>query len=148
MADTSRVRVFESVHIQLTCEVRFVPVAGVSQGSRFLSQFSIVGFGISPWLNRPRLVASDTGGLILKVAHCRLDSPAFRNVKPGIFAGLLIQIPQPHSSHHARSIGFPLSAFCVYVLGLGLEVWISAVLTNKCAECLNTHHRSFLTRGY
>lgn len=48
----------------------------------------------------------------------------------------LIQIPDPHASHHARVISVPLSPFCAYVLGAGLDVWMSAVRTKRCAECL------------
>ena len=33
---------------QFSCAVLLVPVAGVSKGSRFFSQFSMLGFGISP----------------------------------------------------------------------------------------------------
>lgn len=62
-------------------------------------------------------------------------SPALRNVKPGLLADLN-QTPAPHPSHHARVISLPLSAFCVYVLGSGLVVSMSAVFTKRCAECL------------
>lgn len=63
------------------------------------------------------------------------NSPALRNVKPGLLADLN-QTPAPQPSHHARVISLPLSAFCVYVLGSGLVVSMSAVCTNRWAECL------------
>lgn len=65
-----------------------------------------------------------------------LNSPALRNVKSGLLADLS-QMPAPQPSHHARVISFPLSAFCVYVFGSGLVVSISAVFTNRWAECLD-----------
>lgn len=56
--------------------------------------------------------------------------PAFIKVISGLLADL-IQIPEPHVSHQARVISLPLSPFCVYCLGSGLDVSISAVLTKR-----------------
>lgn len=58
------------------------------------------------------------------------DSPALRNVNPGLLADLS-HTPAPQPSHHARVISFPLSAFCVYVLGSGLVVCMSFVCTKR-----------------
>lgn len=63
------------------------------------------------------------------------NSPALRNVKPGLLADFN-HTPAPQPSHHARVISLPLSAFCVYVLGAGLVVSMSAVCTKRWAECL------------
>lgn len=63
------------------------------------------------------------------------NSPALINVKPGLLADLN-HTPAPQRSHHARVISLPLSAFCVYVLGSGLVVSMSAVCTKRWAECL------------
>lgn len=132
---------------QLYCTARFVPFAGVSQDSRFFSQFSIVGFGSSPGSKRPsqsrvQRYPPNTRTRTRRPAHIREELlalhhiPALRKVISGIAVDL-IQIPHPHPSHHARSISVPLSAFCVYVRGWGLDVWISSVLVNRCAECLS-----------
>lgn len=57
-------------------------------------------------------------------------APAFKKVNSGLTADLS-QIPEPHLSHQARVISFPLSPFCTYCLDSGLEILISAVLTIK-----------------
>lgn len=58
------------------------------------------------------------------------DVPAFIKVMSGLVADL-IQIPEPHLSHQARVISLPLSPFCTYCLGSGLDVSISGVLTKR-----------------
>lgn len=106
---------FRLVH--WTCDVRFVPEAGVSHGSLFFSQFSIDGLGISPGWKRP----------------------ALRKVMSGLKEDF-IHIPQPQSSHQARSISFPLSLLQICFFGCGLSVWMSAVLTKRWAECIAPAH--------
>ena len=41
-------------------------------------------------------------------------------------------------------MGVPLSLFMIYVLGLGLEVWMSLVWTKRCAEYLFLHKKSYV----
>lgn len=136
-------KVLTLCHSKPSCAVLAVPFAGVSQSSIFLSQFSMVGFGISPCSKRPKLDNSQLpvpgierpidDGVKSTSKHHRLCSvreeakfettflPAFMKVISGLLADL-IQIPEPHASHHARVISFPLSPFCTYVFGSGLKV--------------------------
>lgn len=117
-------------------------MAGVSQGSMFFSQFSIVGLGMSPGSNSPaigvisvKVSQSSPTKHIHKTNPQPTNSPALRNVNPGLLADLN-HTPAPQPSHQPRVISLPLSAFCVYVLGSGLAVSMSAVCTKRWAECL------------
>lgn len=60
----------------------------------------------------------------------------------------LIQIPQPHTSHQARSISLPLSPFIVYNFGCGLLVSMSSSLQNRWAECLDMKYEQEPCRVY
>lgn len=60
----------------------------------------------------------------------KIDSPAFMKVRSGVFERFFIQIPHPHSSHHARSRVLPLTSLSILcVLGSG-DPWVSMFLVS------------------